>query len=683
MTGGLIQIASYGIHDIFLIGNPQITFFKTVYRRHSNFSMEYIEEQFNGTQNFGGYLSCNLTKAGDLLHKLYLKINIPQVVLNKLQYSNAENNINNPYESFKVIYDKIQNFINLVNYNLNIPLKKLLDINDLKYFDINSKYIISLNRMNYDLMLDKIKDINISFNKTFNIPLNNGSTNIIYINQQINLSTVLDFNTYYKLYIKQSSSNISKDLTVLLTNYYLQLKIIKENIYEMLIFYKKLNDTMKRTNMNFAWVDFLGQQIINRVEIEIGGKVIDYTDAVRININHQLTNKIFHTETYDKIIGNIPELTTYDSNIKPSHIIYVPLDFWFTKYSGLSIPLIYLRFHDVKINVKLNDLINCCYYESLNANSIIEELIQLDSVSLITNYIYLDTDERKKFAQLNHEYLIDQTQIANYTNIQTEKLNVELPFFNPIKQLFWVVRDLNNIQRLKYFEYSTSYYVDIYEYLNVTNPELLDINLLQTRTLIKIKTVDYNLKKNLNKGDKINIINSIYYNGTYTVINIDYEHVYIQFDYFMKEDYKYNYDVFTNNGITTYIKSSNYSGNSQAYIIKINESNPVNLSTLELNGIQRFYKVNGIYTNFVQPYQHNSKAPNYGLNTYSFALMPEEYQPSGFCNFNKLDLKTMTIEFNSSYINKEMDKSLDILIYAHNYNILRFAYGKAGIILNI
>ena len=151
----------------------------------------------------------------------------------------------------------------------------------------------------------------------------------------------------------------------------------------------------------------------------------------------------------------------------------------------------------------------------------------------------------------------------------------------------------------------------------------------------------------------------------------------------MKEEYKYNYNVFTNNGITTYTKSSNYSGNSQAYIIKINESNPVNVSTLELNGIQRFYKVNGIYTNFVQPYQHNSKAPNYGLNTYSFALMPEEYQPSGFCNFNKLDLKTMTIEFNSSYINKEIDKSLDVLIYAHNYNILRFAYGKAGIILNI
>ena len=86
MAGGLIQIASYGIHDIFLIGNPQITFFKIVYRRHTNFSMEYLEEQLNGYQNFGSQMSCNISKSGDLLHKMYLKINIPQITINKLQY---------------------------------------------------------------------------------------------------------------------------------------------------------------------------------------------------------------------------------------------------------------------------------------------------------------------------------------------------------------------------------------------------------------------------------------------------------------------------------------------------------------------------------------------------------------------------------------------------------------------
>jgi hypothetical protein len=151
----------------------------------------------------------------------------------------------------------------------------------------------------------------------------------------------------------------------------------------------------------------------------------------------------------------------------------------------------------------------------------------------------------------------------------------------------------------------------------------------------------------------------------------------------MKEEYKYNYDVFIVNGTTTYSKSKNYMGNSQAYICKINNSNPVKLSTLELNGVQRFYKVDSIYTNFVQPYQHNSRTPSFGLNSYSFALQPEEYQPSGFCNFNRLELKTMTFEFDKNFINQEMDKQLDVLIYAHSYNVLRLEYGKAGIVLNI
>jgi hypothetical protein len=683
MAGGLIQIASYGIHDIFLIGNPQITFFKTIYRRHSNFSMEYIEEHLNGTQNFGGYLTCNLSKAGDLLHKMYLKINIPQVAIDRIQYSVKEKNISSPYNTFKQSYDQIQLYINSINFNIIQPLYKLLNINNLRYSEINSKYNIAINRMNYSNKLDLIRNIKITFNKTFNIPLYNGTSSIIYLNQQINMLSVLDFNFYYQLYIKQTSLNIIDDLKSLLNNYLLQLTIIKTNMYEMLLFYEKINNIMLRQFINFAWVEYLGHQIINRVEVEIGGKMIDFTDSVRMNINYQLTNKILHDITYSKLIGNVSELTSFDNTIKPPYILYVPIDFWFGKYSGLSLPLIYLRYHDVKINVKLNDLVNCCYYETLNSEIMIEELIQLNSVSLIVNYVYLDTDERKKFAQLSHEYLIDQTQIANFTEIKTEKLNIELPFFNPIKQLFWVVRDIANIQRLKYFDYSDTYYTDIYEVLNAYDNSGIDSNLTTSRNLVKIRTVDYKLSNYISVGDSINITNSIYYNGTYQVIKMDAEYLYVAYDSFMKEEYKYNYDVFIVNGITTYSKSKNYMGNSQAYICKINNSNPIKLSTLELNGVQRFYKVDSTYTNFVQPYQHNTKAPNYGLNSYSFALQPEEYQPSGFCNFNRLELKAMTFEFNKQFINQEMDKKLDVLIYAHNYNVLRLAYGKAGIVLNI
>lgn len=646
MVGGLIQIASYGIHDIFLIGNPQITFFKTVYRRHTNFSMEYLEEQLIGTQNFGGYLTSNLSKTGDLLHKLYLKINIPQVAIEKNTINTSNNN------SFNESYKKLNNFFNSVNFNIVLQLYKLLDLLNLNYSDVNSKYKIIKEKINYNNLLDSIKDINIIFNTIIILPFNI----VIEPNKSINMMKLLDFDKYYNELINPNS-NIKNKLTELLNNYYSMLKIIKSNLNDMSIFYNKIDQINTRKYLNFAWVEFLGQQIINKVEIEIGGKIIDYTDAVRMNIHFQLTNKKFHDETYYKIIGNVSELTTFDYNIKPSYTMYIPLDFWFSKYSGLSIPLIFLRYHDVKVNILLNNLSDCCYYEKLDSNILIEELIKLNSVTLITNYIYLDSDERKKFAQLSHEYLIDQTQIVKY-NIINKKFNVELPFFNPIKQLFWIARKIENIKRLKFFDYSDSYYVDIYEFLNNDNG------------IIQIKTVENQII--IKKGDRINICYSIYYSGLYDVINVIDNSIYIKFDNYIEENYKYNYILQDN----IYIQTSNYLSNSQAFIYKQIDSNPISLSTLELNGIQRFYKIDNIYTNFVQPYEFNNRSPNYGLNSFSFALHPEEFQPSGFCNFNQLDLKIMSCDF----IN---EKNYEVIIYAHSYNILKYEFGKAGIILNI
>lgn len=686
MSGGLIQIASYGIHDVFLIGNPQITFFKTVYRKHTHFSMEYLEEQFVGVPNFGNYLSCNISKAGDLLHKIYLKIEIPQVAISKL-YSSVDSNIT-LYDDFLKSYLSIQNYINIVNFNIIQPLYQLLKVTNLKYADVNIKYKSLSTRTNYDDKLSVISSIQMSFNNSFALPLTNKYGSIVHVNVSTNISHLIDFASYYEKYILSTSNTISSDLKYLLDKYVQQLKIIKTNIYEKLQMLKNFNDLANRTNICFAWVEYLGHQIIKRMDIEIGGKTIDMTDSVRSNIHYQLTTKILQDITYEKLIGNVSELTTYNPITKPAYVLYVPIDFWFCRFAGQALPIIYLRYHDVKINLQLNNLADCCYYENLNSDILIEELITLGSVSLIINYIYLDTDERTKFAQLSHEYLINQTQIGLFTNIQTNGFNAELPFFNPIKQLFWVVRNNDNLMRLKYFDYSASYYVDIYEFQNSSL-------LTSTENLIKIKTTDISVELILKKDDQIQIVNSIYYSGTYIVVYSEAEYVYIKFPTYMKESYMSNYSVSSTNGQTTYNKSFSYSGNSQAYIKKIINANPVATTTLELNGIQRLNGVDGTYSNFVQPYECNTRAPNHGLNTFSFALSPDEYQPSGFCNFNLLDLKTLTLTFNPVYLNETINSSnslntnltnkklLQINTYADSYNILRFAYGKAGVIFNV
>jgi hypothetical protein len=147
----------------------------------------------------------------------------------------------------------------------------------------------------------------------------------------------------------------------------------------------------------------------------------------------------------------------------------------------------------------------------------------------------------------------------------------------------------------------------------------------------------------------------------------------------MSESYLDNYQFVDN----TYSQSSSFNANTQAFVYKQIDQNPISKSTLQLNSVSIFDNRVSVYHNFVQPYQHNSKSPSIGLNSYSFALTPEDNQPSGFCNFNKLDLVQMLLVFESEFINASNTKSLDILIYAHSYNILQFAYGKAKIIFNL
>ena len=79
MGGGLMQLVAYGAQDIYLTGNPQITFFKVVYRRHTNFSMESIEQTFNGNANWGKKVSCTISRNGDLIHRIYLQTTLPAV----------------------------------------------------------------------------------------------------------------------------------------------------------------------------------------------------------------------------------------------------------------------------------------------------------------------------------------------------------------------------------------------------------------------------------------------------------------------------------------------------------------------------------------------------------------------------------------------------------------------------
>ena len=285
MAGGLIQLVAYGTQDVHLTSNPQITFFKVVYRRHTNFSMESIQQTFEGVTNFGKKVSCTILREGDLVHKMYLE-----------------------------------------------------------------------------------------HSATFGASTNNGQV---------------------------------------CNNY--------------------------------------GHALIKEVELEIGGLTIDKHYGRWMQIWSDLTEynpvtKILSQPTtglpgssdgnslFQKITGTGrgagQSLAGNYSQTEVTRKITIPLQFWFCKNPGLSLPLISLQYHEVKVKFEFEEELKL--YSAGGVSNITSP-----TFDLWVDYIYLDSDERRRFSQNTQEYLIDQLQYKEFEATANTMSNFELNFNHPVKELIW------------------------------------------------------------------------------------------------------------------------------------------------------------------------------------------------------------------------------------------------------
>jgi hypothetical protein len=676
MAGGLIQIASYGNQDILLISNPQITFFKIVYRRHTNFSMEYHKELFNGINNFGESLSITINKTGDLLHKLYLKIQLPDVLISNYYKKNNQTDINNILNSINILnnnyilyktFQKILNKIMVDIINESLTYKSNLDGVKIIFDNIIRKY-------SYYNELNKVSNINISTNIQFFNLLSSDIIIPISINNSLTIKNYIDINklfTYYYNNYKQIHINDDKDATKYLSSFNNFINDFKNHLKQIdKIFNIELKNLRNRynienrNNLYFSWVNNIGHQIIKKIELEIGGKVIDYIDKYSFLINQHRHINTYKQDVYNKMIGNIEILTTYDYNLTPKYELIIPLHYWFHKYSGLSIPCVFLRYHDIKINLELENLSKCCYFEldfdDPNVN--IQDYIQLNDISLIVNYIFLDDDERKKFGQYQHEYLIEQTQHIQIDNITNNKINFEIPFVNPVKDLHWIVIDNLNSLVNKDLDVFNNIYLPIRGFFNINQ---INYNMLTTKytnlskTFLKIE-FDNNITNYLKENMIIKINNSIYYDGEYKILSPTNNYCFINIQYYKNITKSFLFFTF-NNSI-------------------------INNLNIEFNGISRFKSTDGLFFDYVIPshYYSNSISIN-GISSYTFSLNPHEFNPSGFFNFNEIKYGTLNILLNNDKIikNSFWNSTLSIRVYATNYNLLRFYYGRAVLALNI
>ena len=270
----------------------------------------------------------------------------------------------------------------------------------------------------------------------------------------------------------------------------------------------------------------IGYELIKSVELQIGGTKIDKHYGRWMYLWNELSSDSNKDTALDSIVG----VTAVGAGLTSE--LFVPLQFFCCRNDGLALPLIALQYHDVRLEFEFNTPTN----------------VTISNTSLLVNYIYLDSEERKRFAQASHEYLVEQLQFTGMESATASSVNkYRLNFNHPVKELVWVT---------------------------AASSAALD-----------------------------------------TVV-----------------------------GITD--------------------------ALLQLNGHDRFSKQTGKYFEAVQPHTHHTSSKT-GVNVYSFALNPEEHQPSGTCNFSRIDNATLTITTGASVA--------EVYIYALNYNVLRIMSGMGGL----
>ena len=329
----------------------------------------------------------------------------------------------------------------------------------------------------------------------------------------------------------------------------------------------------------YKWTRRAGLALIKSVELEIGGQSIDKQYGDWMFIWNELTIPSGKRDGFNKMIGYAvpPDNINATTRTIPETTLYIPLEFWFCRNPGLAIPLIALQYHEVKIHMEFRSLSEM---NREGSDPIVGK--HLGRTSLWVDYVFLDTDERRRFAQTSHEYLIEQLQ---FTGAETSVLGVQtmsskLNFNHPVKEIVWVAQYGDLIADNQWFNYT-----------NTTQ---------------------------LFSTDATNICKS---------------------------------------------------------------------ATLQLNGHDRFVERSGEYFNLVQPYQHHTNVPSsVGISVYSFALRPEEAQPSGSLNFSRIDSAVLKLGLDVFGVVDDdtntagtTPRTINLRVYAVNYNILRIMSGLGGL----
>lgn len=592
MSGGLMQLVAYGAQDVYLTGNPQITFFKVTYRRYTNFSMQCIEVTANGNTNFGNKFTVTIPRNGDLIMQLYLRV-------------------------------------------------RLNEVKDTAYLG------------------------------------------------------------------------------------------------------------------KFAWTKRLGHALIKDATLTIGGSQIDKQYGMWMDIWYELTHSSELEKGYRAMIGDIPQLTELskkndDGLIKPAYTMFIPLQFWFCRNPGLSLPLIALQYHEVKIDIEFNRKDELIVHSPNFKDTEAFRNLSIGDCRMLANYVYLDSEERRKFAQVGHEYLIEQVQHTGSQNIPNgsvgynseTKQSLQLNFNHPSKELVWVLKN-GNVLGQRFLAYTSKkdwtsalddaaanlangmFYIGspdpsrktisitqsdgvvevsseaLLHQLNYTieiisdipdtstvTPDIAQANLQMVQDVFVINR--YNLASKLDDV-AITLVATLDTDGTTVIYTISkiivLTHKLTVRDVSIPVTHWVDKRVYTEGIYTS--PDDIIVWNHFNYGCLIDETvGPLDRAIIKLNGQDRFDIREGTYFNYVQPQEHHTRTPKDGVYVYSFAITPETHQPSGTANLSRIDTTTLDLTYKDP--TQELygtshpplgifNSSSQLYVFDFSYNVLRIMSGMGGL----
>lgn len=477
MGGGLINIVSYGLDDLYLTGAAQVTFFKSSHRRHTNYSQESIEIDI-GQTNFNEEINVPFPKIGDLIGTTYLQVTLPQISLLKTD----------------IVADPTASEIAFLQKNMTLPVEynALQSIaNDYTNDVINT--FMGTNMNGYRIAKDNLTIKNQTLTEYVQAILSKVvfPSSTVQSNYQNALTRALNYenslgNHQYDVYLNYATSDISYILTNI--GSYSVDEYTIEDIANLVFSATKISIKVKEYFFNktkeyinilamynsdkgssryakFAWTEKIGYALLERIDINIGGERIDRHYFDYLEIWHELTGFNSQNILHNKTIGNVIELTSFDRVPKPSYTVNIPLNFWFCKKAGLYFPIVALQYSQLSLTIKFNSIDVCAHVEKLpdyiDSNGDRFELDQLAlsdvwdnkgyflSAKLLTDYVYLDTHERKRFAQSAHEYLIETTQRIEVKDTTDKYPTMLLDFSGPIKEIIWYAQKAAYVQGIE------------------------------------------------------------------------------------------------------------------------------------------------------------------------------------------------------------------------------------------